>query len=49
MIQNPLSTALLSGRFQEGDHILATESAEGEIEFAKADVAQGEPAVAAAR
>jgi ATP-dependent Clp protease ATP-binding subunit ClpB len=48
MIQNPLSIALLSGRFQEGDHIIATEGPEGEIVFAKAGVAQDEP-VAAAR
>ena len=47
LIQNPLSSAILSGRFQDGDHIVATEGPDGEIEFTKAESAQQEPAVAA--
>ena len=47
MIQNPLSSALLSGRFLEGDHIVATEGPDGEIIFEKAEATQSEPAVAA--
>jgi hypothetical protein len=47
MIQNPLSSALLSGKFQEGDAIVATEGPDGEIVFTKAEAAQDEPAVAA--
>jgi ATP-dependent Clp protease ATP-binding subunit ClpB len=43
MVQNPLSLALLSGKFQEGDHIVASEGPDGEIVFTKADVAQSEP------
>ena len=46
MIQNPLSSALLAGRFQEGDSIMATEGPDGEIVFTKAGAAQEEPAVA---
>jgi ATP-dependent Clp protease ATP-binding subunit ClpB len=47
LIQNPLSLKLLSGEFHDGDAIIATEGPDGEIVFAKADVAQEEPAVAA--
>jgi ATP-dependent Clp protease ATP-binding subunit ClpB len=32
-IQNPLALAVLEGRFQEGDHILVTRSAEGGLQF----------------
>jgi ATP-dependent Clp protease ATP-binding subunit ClpB len=48
LIQNPLSLAILEGRFHEGDHILATESPDGEIVFEKVEAPQEEP-VAAAR
>jgi ATP-dependent Clp protease ATP-binding subunit ClpB len=47
LIQNPLSLAILEGKFHEGDHILATESADGEIVFEKSEAPQEEPAVAA--
>ena len=47
LIQNPLSLAILGGRFHEGDHILATEGPDGEIVFQKAEASQEEPAVAA--
>jgi ATP-dependent Clp protease ATP-binding subunit ClpB len=47
MIQNPLSSALLAGRFQDGDAIVATEGPDGEIVFTKAEAPQEEPAVAA--
>ena len=47
LIQNPLASAVLAGRFQEGDRILATEGPDGEIVFTKAEAAQEEPAVAA--
>jgi len=47
LIQNPLSLALLGGRFHEGDHIVATEGADGEIVFAKQEAPQEEPVVAA--
>jgi len=47
MIQNPLSMALLGGKFHEGDTILATEGPDGEIAFTKAEAPQEEPAVAA--
>jgi ATP-dependent Clp protease ATP-binding subunit ClpB len=47
MIQNPLSMALLGGKFHEGDTILATEGPDGEIVFTKGEVQQEEPAVAA--
>ncbi len=46
-IQNPLSLAILEGRFHEGDHILATEGSDGEIVFEKAEAPQEEPVVAA--
>jgi ATP-dependent Clp protease ATP-binding subunit ClpB len=46
-IQNPLSMALLGGKFHEGDTILATEGPDGEIVFTKAEAQQDEPAVAA--
>jgi ATP-dependent Clp protease ATP-binding subunit ClpB len=50
LIQNPLSLALLEGRFQEGDTILATEGPDGEIVFTKAAAPQPqEEPVAAAR
>ncbi|HEY9450846.1 MAG TPA: ATP-dependent chaperone ClpB [Gemmatimonadaceae bacterium] len=35
-IQNPLALAVLEGRFQEGDHILVTRSAEGGLQFERA-------------
>ena len=47
LIQNPLSLAILGGRFHEGDHIVATEGPDGEIVFQKAESPQEEPAVAA--
>jgi len=47
LIQNPLSLAILEGKFHEGDHILATESADGEIVFEKAEAPHEEPVVAA--
>ena len=47
LIQNPLSLAILNGEFHEGDHIVASEGPDGEIAFSKAEVPQGEPAVAA--
>jgi ATP-dependent Clp protease ATP-binding subunit ClpB len=47
MIQNPLSMALLGGKFHDGDTILATEGPDGEIAFAKAEAPQEEPVVAA--
>ncbi len=47
LIQNPLSLAILAGRFHEGDHIVATEGPDGEIVFQKAEASQEEPAVAA--
>jgi ATP-dependent Clp protease ATP-binding subunit ClpB len=47
LIQNPLSLAILEGRFHEGDHILATESPGGEIVFEKVEAPQEEPVVAA--
>jgi ATP-dependent Clp protease ATP-binding subunit ClpB len=46
MIQNPLSMALLGGQFHDGDAILATEGADGEIVFTKAEAQQEEPVVA---
>jgi ATP-dependent Clp protease ATP-binding subunit ClpB len=48
LIQNPLSLAILEGRFHEGDHILAAESPDGEIVFERVEAPQEEP-VAAAR
>jgi ATP-dependent Clp protease ATP-binding subunit ClpB len=47
LIQNPLSLAILEGRFHEGDHIVATEGPDGEIVFQRAEASQEEPAVAA--
>jgi ATP-dependent Clp protease ATP-binding subunit ClpB len=47
LIQNPLSLAILEGKFHEGDHILATEGADGEIVFEKAEAPQEEPVIAA--
>jgi ATP-dependent Clp protease ATP-binding subunit ClpB len=47
LIQNPLSLAILAGRFHEGDHIVATEGPDGEIVFQRAEASQEEPAVAA--
>ena len=47
LIQNPLSLAILAGKFHEGDHILATEGADGEIVFEKSEAPHEEPAVAA--
>jgi ATP-dependent Clp protease ATP-binding subunit ClpB len=47
LIQNPLSLAILEGRFHEGDHIVATDSPDGEIVFEKVEAPQEEPAVAA--
>jgi ATP-dependent Clp protease ATP-binding subunit ClpB len=36
LIQNPLSLMLLEGTFRDGDHLVATASANGELEFHKA-------------
>ena len=47
LIQNPLSMAILAGKFQEGDHILASEGPDGEIVFSKADAVREEPVGAA--
>jgi ATP-dependent Clp protease ATP-binding subunit ClpB len=50
LIQNPLALAVLEGRFEEGDHILATAGPDGEIVFEKAEQgAAVEEAVQAAR
>jgi ATP-dependent Clp protease ATP-binding subunit ClpB len=44
LIQNPLALAVLEGRFNEGDHIVVTRGANGELAFERA-----EPAAAGAR
>jgi ATP-dependent Clp protease ATP-binding subunit ClpB len=44
LVQNPLALAVLEGKFVEGDHIVATATADGQIAFHKAD----EPALATA-
>jgi ATP-dependent Clp protease ATP-binding subunit ClpB len=45
-IQNPLAMAVLEGRFQEGDHIVVTRSAEGGLQFEKAESTAGAAASA---
>ena len=45
-IQNPLAMAVLEGRFQEGDHIIVTRSAEGGLQFEKAESTVGAAASA---
>jgi ATP-dependent Clp protease ATP-binding subunit ClpB len=37
LIQNPLAIMLLEGRFQDGDHIVATVGPSGTLQFEKAD------------
>ncbi|MGH7626833.1 MAG: ATP-dependent chaperone ClpB, partial [Gemmatimonadaceae bacterium] len=39
LIQNPLALAVLEGKFAEGDRVLVTRGAAGELEFARAEPA----------
>jgi ATP-dependent Clp protease ATP-binding subunit ClpB len=41
MIQNPLAMSVLEGRFGDGDHIVVSAGADGELLFAKAEEAVG--------
>jgi ATP-dependent Clp protease ATP-binding subunit ClpB len=39
LIQNPLALAVLEGKFADGDRILVTRGANGQLEFEKAEAA----------